>query len=122
MKEKTGSDFVFLTEFPWKLAKFYHKQSEKNPSVSERCDLIYKGLEITTAAQREHRYAKLMEQAREQKVTTEKIKFYLDSFRYGMPPHGGSGTGIDRIVQQMLELANVQEAILFPRTPERLTP
>ncbi len=122
IKEKTGSDFVFLTEFPWKLAKFYHKQSEKNLAVAERCDLIYKGLEITTAAQREHRYWKLMEQARAQKVTTEKIKFYLDSFRHGMPPHGGSGTGIDRIVQQILELGNVQEAILFPRTPERLTP
>ncbi|HLE07898.1 MAG TPA: aspartate--tRNA(Asn) ligase [archaeon] len=122
VKEKFKSDFVFLTEFPWKLAKFYHKQSEKNPAAAERCDLIYKGLEITTAAQREHRYWKLMEQARTQKVTTEKIKFYLDSFRYGMPPHGGSGTGVDRIVQQMLELANVQEAILFPRTPERLTP
>ena len=122
VKEKFGSDFVFLTEFPWKIAKFYHRQSEKNPSVAERCDLIYKGLEITTAAQREHRYWKLMEQARQQKVTTEKIKFYLDAFRYGMPPHGGSGTGIDRIVQQILELGNVQEAILFPRTPERLTP
>lgn len=122
IKEKTGSDFVFLTEFPWKLAKFYHKRSETNPKVAERCDLIYKGVEITTAAQREHRYWKLMDQARSQKVTTEKIKFYLDSFRHGMPPHGGSGTGIDRIVQQMLELGNVQEAILFPRTPERLTP
>ncbi len=122
IKEKTGSDFVFLTEFPWKLAKFYHKQSEKNPAVAERCDLIYKGVEITTAAQREHRYWKLMEQAKAQKVTTEKIKFYLDAFRYGMPPHGGSGTGNDRNVQQILELGNVQEAILFPRTPERLTP
>lgn len=122
VKEKYGHDFVFLTEFPWAQAKFYHMQNEKKKSVSYRCDLIYNGVEIATIAQREHRYDKLMKQVKEMKVTPKKMEFYLNAFRYGMPPHGGCGIGIDRIVQQMLELPTIQEAVLFPRTPERLSP
>ncbi|MDD5416549.1 MAG: aspartate--tRNA(Asn) ligase [Candidatus Aenigmarchaeota archaeon] len=122
VKEKYDHDFVFLTEFPWAEAKFYHKQSDTNPKAAERCDLIYRGSEIATITQREHRYDILIKQVKAQKVTAEKIKFYLDAFRYGMPPHGGCGIGIDRIVQQLLELSNVQEAVLFPRTSERITP
>jgi aspartyl-tRNA synthetase len=120
--EKFGHQFVFLTEFPWAEAKFYHRQKPSNHKVAERCDLIYNGVEIATLTQREHRYDILIKQAKERKVTTEKLKFYLDSFRYGMPPHGGCGVGVDRIVQQMLGLPTVQEAILFPRTRERITP
>ena len=122
VKEKYGHDFVFLTEFPWSQAKFYHRQSDKKPDVAERCDLLYKGLEISTVTQREHRHDVLMKQAKDMKVDTKKISFYLNAFRYGMPPHGGCGIGVDRIVQQLLDLPNVQEAVLFPRTPERLTP
>jgi nondiscriminating aspartyl-tRNA synthetase len=122
VKEKYGHDFVFLTEFPWAQAKFYHMQNEKKKSVAERCDLIYKGVEIATIAQREHRYEVLMKQAKAGGVTVQKMEFYLNSFRYGMPPHGGCGVGIDRIVQQMLDLSNIQEAVLFPRTPDRLSP
>ncbi len=122
IKQKQGHDFVFLTEFPWAQAKFYHMRSENNPKVSVRADLLFKGLEIATIAQREHRYPILMKQAKEMKVTPEKIQFYIDAFRFGMPPHGGCGVGVDRIVQQLLDLPNVQEAILFPRTPERLKP
>ncbi|MFH1229117.1 MAG: aspartate--tRNA(Asn) ligase [Candidatus Aenigmatarchaeota archaeon] len=122
VKEKFDNEFVFLTEFPWKQAKFYHKQSEKNPSAAERCDLIYNGVEISTITLREYRYDKLMEQAKAGNVDTKKIDFYLNAFRYGMPPHGGCGVGIDRIVQQLLGLANIQEAVLFPRTPDRLVP
>jgi len=120
--EKYGHDFVFLTEFPWAGAKFYHMRNSRKPSVAERCDLLYKGVEIATIPQREHRYDVLIKQVLEQKVNPEKIKFYLDAFRYGMPPHGGGGIGIDRIVQMMLELPNIQEAIIFPRTSERLSP
>jgi aspartyl-tRNA synthetase len=121
-KEKFESEFIFLTEFPWKQAKFYHKQDDAKPSVAERCDLIYNGVEIATVTSREHRYEKLMEQAKKAKVTIKKLEFYLNAFRYGMPPHGGCGIGIDRIVQQMLSLPNIQEAVLFPRTPDRLSP
>ncbi len=122
VKAKYGNDFVFLTEFPWSQAKFYHMKNEKNPKVANRCDLLFRGLEIATAAQREHRYNVLIKQADAMKVTKGKMKFYLDAFRYGMPPHGGAGIGIDRITQQLLNLPNVQEAILFPRTQDRLTP
>jgi len=120
--EKYGSEFVFITEFPWAGAKFYHMKDPKNPKAALRADLLYNGVEIATLPQREHRYDVLLKQVREQGVTPEKIKFYLDAFRYGMPPHGGCGVGIERIVQKMLGLSNVQEAILFPRTEERLTP
>ncbi len=122
IKEKFGHDFVFLTDFPWKEAKFYHMKNENNPKVTHRCDLIYKGVETATISLREHRYQVLMKQAKEMGVDPKKIEFYLNSFRYGMPPHGGAGIGIDRIVQQMLELPNIQEAVLFPRTPDRLSP
>ncbi|MBU4123891.1 MAG: aspartate--tRNA(Asn) ligase, partial [Nanoarchaeota archaeon] len=122
IKEKYGHEFVFLTEFPWSEAKFYHKQNITNPKVAERCDLLYNGVEIATITQREHRYDILLKQVKKDKVNPEKIKFYLDAFRYGMPPHGGAGIGIDRIVQQLLALSSVQEAVLFPRTSERITP
>ena len=72
--------------------------------------------------QREHRYKKLLEQTKEKGLDTERFAFYLDCFRYGVPPHGGSGTGLERIVKQMLNLENVAEATLLPRTPERVTP
>ncbi len=122
VKEKHNSDFVFLTEFPWSQAKFYHMRNEKNPKVANRCDLLFRGLEIATVAQREYRYDVLIRQADRMKVTKEKMRFYLDAFRYGIPPHGGAGIGVDRITQQILGLSNVQEAILFPRTSERLSP
>ncbi len=122
MKEKYGSDFFFLTEFPWSIAQFYHMKKDGDSQVTNRADLIYKGLEITTLAQREHRYAILINQLKEKGLDPEKFRFYTDFFRYGVPPHGGSGTGLERIVKQMLNLENVAEATLLPRTPERLIP
>jgi len=122
VKEKYGSDFFFLTEFPWSIAQFYHMKKEGDEGVTNRADLIYKGLEITTLAQREHRYEVLIKQLKEKNLDPEKFKFYTDFFRYGVPPHGGSGTGLERIVKQMLNLENVAEATLLPRTPDRLIP
>ncbi len=122
VKEKYNSDFFFLTEFPWSIAQFYHMKKEDNKEVTNRADLIYKGLEITTLAQREHRYDVLISQLKEKNLDPEKFKFYTDFFRYGVPPHGGSGTGLERIVKQMLNLENVAEATLLPRTPDRLMP
>ncbi len=122
VKEKYNSDFFFLTEFPWSIAQFYHMKKADDPQVTNRADLIYKGLEITTLAQREHRYDVLVNQIIEKGLDPEKFKFYTDFFRYGVPPHGGSGTGLERIVKQMLNLENVAEATLLPRTPERLIP
>ncbi|MDP8012920.1 MAG: aspartate--tRNA(Asn) ligase, partial [Nanoarchaeota archaeon] len=118
VKNKYKSDFFFLTEFPWSAAQFYHMRKAGEEDVTYRADLIYKGLEITTLAQREHRYDVLLSQLKEKGLDPEKFSFYLDFFKYGAPPHGGGGTGLERIVKQMLDLQNIAEATLLPRTPE----
>ncbi len=122
VKEKYNHEFFFLTEFPWSIAQFYHMRKADDPGVTCRADLIFKGLEITTLAQREHRYEVLTKQLVEKGLDPEKFKFYTDFFRYGVPQHGGSGTGLERIVKQVLGLENVAEATLLPRTPDRLVP
>ncbi|MEM3671168.1 MAG: aspartate--tRNA(Asn) ligase [Thermoprotei archaeon] len=122
VKEKFGSEFVFLTEFPWKVAQFYHMRKKDEPEWTYRADLIYKGLELCTLAQREHRYDVLASQAKEKGLNPKDFQFYLDFFRYGVPPHGGGALGLERIVMQMLDLPNIRESTLLPRTPERLTP
>ncbi|MCW1293020.1 MAG: aspartate--tRNA(Asn) ligase [Candidatus Parvarchaeota archaeon] len=122
VKETYNSDFFFLTEFPWSVAQFYHMRKKEDNNVTYRADLIYKGLEISTLAQREHRYEILLNQLKEKGLHPEEFKFYLDFFRYGVPPHGGAGLGLERIVKQMLNLENVQESTLLPRTPTHLVP
>ncbi|MEK6970326.1 MAG: aspartate--tRNA(Asn) ligase [archaeon] len=122
VKEKYDSDFVFVLDYPWQKRAFYHMRPENDPTVTQSFDLVYKGVEIGTGAQREHRLPILMAQAKEKGIDLNQMTFYKDIFRYGAPPHGGVGMGLDRIVKQMLNLENVKEAILLPRDPERLTP
>ena len=122
VKEKFGTEFVFLTEFPWKVRPFYTYRKEKEPEWTKSFDLVYKGVEIVTGGQREHRYNVLLSQCKEKGINPEAIDFYLKMFRYGAPPHGGFGLGLDRLVMLMLNLSNVREATLFPRDPERLEP
>jgi aspartyl-tRNA synthetase len=122
VKEKFGSDFVFLTEFPWAARPFYTYRKPDEPEWTCSFDLIYKGIEIVTGGQREHRYEKLLEQCKEKGITPERIDFYLKMFKYGVPPHGGAGLGLDRFVMLLLDLPNVREATMFPRDPERLEP
>lgn len=119
---KYDSDFVFVLDYPWKKRPFYHMRPEDNKKVTKSFDLIYKGVEIATGAQREHRLDILEEQADEKGIDLENMKFYRDIFRFGCPPHGGVGFGLDRITERMLNLDNIREAILLPRDPERLTP
>ena len=95
---------------------------EGNANVTKSFDLIWNGVEIATGAQREHRYEILKAQAKEKGVDLDAMKSYADIFRYGAPPHGGVGLGLDRMVEQLLKLDNIREAILLPRDPERLTP
>lgn len=122
IKEKFGHDFVFLTEFPWRVAQFYHMRKNDEPEWTNRADLLFKGLEICTLAQREHRYPILLAQVKEKGLNPKDFEFYLNFFRYGVPPHGGAGIGLERIVMQLLDLKNIREAVLLPRTPERLVP
>lgn len=122
MKEETGHDFVFVTEYGAPYRAFYHMRPEKDQSVTKSYDLMYKGLEITTGAQREHRPEILKKQAIEKGVPTEPLEGYFSYFKYGCPPHGGAGIGPGRIVMKILDLESVKDATFLPRDVKRLTP
>jgi aspartyl-tRNA synthetase len=116
-----GHPAFFVIGYPQE--KFYYGEArEEDEYQSRRFDFIYKGLELASGGQREHDMERLMDAVEEEGIDPEDISFYLESFKYGMPPHGGYGLGLDRLVQKVAELDNVQEAILFPRTPDRLEP
>jgi aspartyl-tRNA synthetase len=83
---------------------------------------LFKGLEITSGGQREHEYERLVQNIEEDGMNPEGFTFYLEAFKYGMPPHGGFGLGMERLIKQLFDLENVREASLFPRDPERLVP
>ncbi len=121
MAEK-GADMFFLTEYPTAIKPFYVMAKPDEPEYSWSFDLEYKGDEMVSGGQREHRYPVLVERLKAQGLDPAKFEFYLSPFRYGMPPHGGWGLGVDRLVQKILDLPNVREAILFPRDRNRLVP
>jgi aspartyl-tRNA synthetase len=116
-----GSEFVFLTDYPSSLRPFYHMRDESEPTITKSFDLMWKGIEITTGAQREHRLPQLTRQAEEAGLL-ESVSYYLDFFRYGCPPHGGFGLGLARLVMLALGLPSIREATFLHRGPNRLTP
>jgi aspartyl-tRNA synthetase len=120
--EQTGSEFVFVTDYPTSVRPFYHMRHEDRPTLTKSFDLLWRGIELTTGAQREHRYEQLLAQAHEKKVEVEPIQYYLDFFRYGAPPHGGFGFGLTRLLMQMLGQDNVREVTFLYRGPNRLEP
>lgn len=122
MKEKTRHDFFFINRFPFGIKPFYVMRVDDDPTWARSVDLVYRGLELSSGGQREHRYEKLMEQVKLKKMTESEIAWFTDNFKYGVPPHGGFSIGIERLTKQMLGIENVKEASLFPRTPERLKP
>ena len=122
IREKYDCDFVFITKYPFEKRPFYTMKNKDNKEFTDSFDLVFKGVELVTGGQREHRIKIFEEQAKEKGISLESIKFYIESFRYGMPPHGGFGLGIERFVMQFLNLSNIREAVLFPRDVERLTP
>lgn len=124
MKRDKKSDLYFITEFPTSLKRgtFYAKRFDDDPETTGYFDLDYRGQEIVSGGQREHRYDVLTEQMRENNLNLESFDFYLKAFRFGMPPHGGFGFGIERYVQKMLDLPNIREAVLYPRDRARLIP
>jgi aspartyl-tRNA synthetase len=117
-----GSEFVFVTDYPTKVRPFYHMRYDERPGLTKSFDLLWRGIELTTGAQREHRHERLLQQAREKDVETDSISYYLDFFRYGAPPHGGFGFGLTRLLMQMLGQENVREVTFLYRGPNRLTP
>ena len=120
--EELGHEFVFLTDYPKNIRPFYHMRHEDNPQLTKSYDLIFKGTEITTGAQREHRIEVLEAQVLEKGLELEGLNFYLDFFRYGSPPHGGFGKGLTRVVMLLLGLPNIREASFLFRGPNRLQP
>jgi nondiscriminating aspartyl-tRNA synthetase len=122
VKETFGHDFVFLTDYASSIRPFYHMRHADDPELTNSYDLIYNGTEIATGAQREHRVDVLTEQAREKGLVPEELSFYLDFFRYGVPPHGGFGMGLGRILMLMLGQASIREVTYLFRGPTRLLP
>jgi len=120
--EQSGSEFVFVCDYPTSVRPFYHMRHEDQPTLTKSFDLLWRGIELTTGAQREHRYEQLLAQAREKNVEVEPIQYYLDFFRYGAPPHGGFGFGLTRLLMQMLGQDNVREVTFLYRGPHRLEP
>jgi aspartyl-tRNA synthetase len=120
--EKFGHDFVFITEYPVSVRAFYHMRYEDKPGLTKSFDLLWKGLEVTTGAQREHRHDILMRQAEEKGFALEPLRHYLDFFKYGCPPHGGYGFGLTRMLMILLGLKNVRGVTYLYRGPNRLSP
>lgn len=122
IKEKYNTDFVFLTDYPSAKRPMYAMEREDNSEITKSFDLIFKGVEITTGGQRIHDYEMLKAKMERLGIKVEDFDFYLDTFKYGMPPHGGFAIGLERITMQILNLGNIREASLFPRDIKRLTP
>lgn len=118
-KEK-GSDFVFITRFPTKKRAFYTYEDPAEAPYSRGFDLLFRGLEINSGSQRMHDYDALIERMKERGLDPEKFSYYLQAFKYGMPPHGGSSTGLERFTARILDIPNVKEATAFPRDMNRI--
>ena len=120
-KKNHQSDFVFITHYPASIKPFYTMPSE-DPQFTEGFDLIFNGVEIATGSQRIHNYEQLVANIKKHRLNPEDFKDYLEIFKIGMPPHGGWGLGSERIVQKILGIDSIKEAILFPRDVKRLAP
>jgi nondiscriminating aspartyl-tRNA synthetase len=123
-RDELGSEAVFVTEFPIEAMKFYHMANPETGNTVLWGDLLFRGLEIATCPQREHRYDILIKQMKDAGIDPGHsiFKYFLEAFKNGLPPHGGFGFGIDRFVQKTIGLASVKEATLFPRDINRLAP
>jgi aspartyl-tRNA synthetase len=122
VREKYGADFFFVNRYPFEVKPFYVMRVEDEPMWARSVDLLYKGLELSSGGQREHRYDHVITQLKEKEMTLESMAWFTDFFKYGVPPHGGFCLGIERLVMQLLDIKNVREVTLFPRTPERILP
>ncbi|PIU42786.1 MAG: aspartate--tRNA(Asn) ligase [Parcubacteria group bacterium CG07_land_8_20_14_0_80_35_11] len=121
-REKWKSDLVFLTHYPKSCRPFYTMPDKENPEETLSFDLLFKGVEIATGSQRIHKAEELIKNIKEFKLNPKDFKFYIDTFKYGMPPHGGWALGCERIVYKILNLPTIKEATLFPRDVKRLVP
>ena len=117
-----GHEFVFVTDYPASVRPFYHMRHDDDQSLTKSYDLIWRGTEITTGAQREHRLDKLVEQVKAKGLEPEGLQTYLDFFKYGAPSHGGFGMGLIRVLMLLLHQPNIREVGFLFRGPNRLEP
>ncbi|MDP3962646.1 MAG: aspartate--tRNA(Asn) ligase [bacterium] len=122
VREVKKHEFVFITDYHKSKSVFYHMRHPEDNDRSRRADLIYRGIEVTTLAQREHRPEILEKQAVEKGMNVESLRDYLNFFKWGCPPHGGAGLGPARFIMKILDLPNVREATYLPRDVKRLNP
>jgi aspartyl-tRNA synthetase len=121
-REKYGSDFIFITDYPASTRAFYTKRHEGDAKLSKSFDLLYKGVEITSGAQREHNAEKLVDNIKAKGIDVESLRSYVQFFEYGCPPHGGFAIGLARLFARYFDLPSVKDAVFLFRGPDRLTP
>ena len=119
-KNNLGSDFIFITHFPISKRPFYTYPDEEDKGYTKGFDLLFRGIEITTGAERIHDYKMLLSAIEDKGLNKDNFAFYLQAFKCGIPPHGGFGMGLERLTQKFLGLSNVKEATLFPRDLNRI--
>jgi aspartyl/asparaginyl-tRNA synthetase len=122
VKETYGHEFVFVTDYATGIRPFYHRRHDDDATLTNSYDLLFNGVEISTGAQREHRIDVLVAQAEEKGMDPKELEFYLDFFRHGVPPHGGFGMGLQRVMMLMLHQPSIREVTYLFRGPNRLLP
>jgi len=122
VKQKYNTDFYILDKFPEAVRPFYSMPDPTNPLYANAYDLFLRGEEICSGSQRVHNTEVLAERAAKRKINTEPMRDYVEAFRFGAPPHGGAGIGLERVVMLYLGLNNIRKTTMFPRDPQRLTP
>nr|MBC7244716.1 aspartate--tRNA(Asn) ligase [Chloroflexota bacterium] len=121
-EQELGSELLFVTHYPTSKRPFYAMPDDQDPTLTKSFDLLFRGCEVVTGGQRIHRYEQLLDNARKWGIDPEDIAGYLQAFKYGMPPHGGFGMGLERLLMQLARLRNLREATLFPRDLDRVAP
>lgn len=121
-KEKYNSEFIFVTHFPSSKPPFYAMNSREDPREAYKFDLLFRGLEITSGGQRIHNYDEQVAKLKAQGLDPEDFKSYLEAHKYGLPPHGGLGIGLERLLMKLLNKNNIRETSMFPRDINRLIP
>lgn len=121
-KETFDSDFIFVTHFPSSKPPFYAMNDREDPRLAYKFDLLFRGLEITSGGQRIHDYDEQIEKMKAQGLDPNDFKYYLEAHKYGLPPHGGLGIGLERLVMKIIDAQNIRTCSMFPRDINRLLP
>jgi len=122
VREKYKSDFYFVNRFPFAEKPFYVMRYDDEPTWARSTDFMFRGIELSSGGQREHRYEKIIEQAKMKGMPLNSVEWFARFFKYGVPPHGGFALGLERLTMRLLNLPNIREAVLFPRDVDRLVP